>query len=253
MSGAELRSIARKSSSFEQIAAPGRSFFLHSDLIFSSENSVEATPSSPSVVYRRAVILASARRIIAEEGCAQIKMRTLAKLSGVSPPTIYALVGSRHDVVFSAIKEALERKFHMAEARATLDNSSPMVAFVVTILSALEADPAYYKHVIRGEQLGEIDRSTLSAIHMFIAQQFHACLVRMQKEGRIRKHSAIAMMTVARTLARQMGSTVSYWAQGEYSFRKMRSELIAALLLPVFALASERERTAMDAWFARNC
>lgn len=244
-------SIISRSDTSIQTAAQRARAFLHSDVIFSPDGPDETTPAASSTRYRRAVILASARRIIAEQGCAQVKMRVVAERSKVTPPTIYALVGSRQEVVYFAMKEALERKFSIAEARAVAESISPVVAFSATILSALEADRYYYKHVVRGEQLGEIERSTLSAIHTFIAQQFHAWLVQMQKDARIQKHSAIDMMTVARTLARQLGSTVSYWADGEYSFQKMRSELVAALLLPVFALASERERTAMDAWVAQ--
>jgi AcrR family transcriptional regulator len=250
MNAYEYGSNVRRADRSIQISTQRVRSFLHSDLVFSSDDPEEAASATSSTRYRRAVILACARRIIAEEGCAQVKMRAVAERSMVTPPTIYALVGNRQDVVFFAMKEALERKFSIAETWALAENISPVVAFSATMLSALEADPHYYRHVVRGEQLGEIERSTLSAIHTFIAQQFHDWLVQMQKEERIQKHSGIDTMTVARTLARQLGSTVSYWAQGDYSFRKMRFELVAALLLPVLALASERERTAMDVWVA---
>lgn len=58
---------------------------------------------------RRQQILQGAHDLIARDGVGALTMRSLAEESGVSVPTIYALVGGRHDVISALIDSGVHR------------------------------------------------------------------------------------------------------------------------------------------------
>ena len=58
---------------------------------------------------RRQQILQGAHDLIARDGVQALTMRSLAEESAVSVPTIYALVGGRHDVIAALMDSAVDR------------------------------------------------------------------------------------------------------------------------------------------------
>jgi AcrR family transcriptional regulator len=54
---------------------------------------------------RRALILASTRKLIGERGCTEITVREIAQQSGLSPQTLYNLVGPRDQAIADALIE----------------------------------------------------------------------------------------------------------------------------------------------------
>jgi AcrR family transcriptional regulator len=201
---------------------------------------------------RRAAILAITRSIISESGCDQVKMRLIADRSEVTPPTIYALVGGRHDVIHNALQEGLRVKFSLADRRTLLEDVNPCLAFVVTKLDAIEANPSYYRQIDRGARLGMLDISTVKAILDAIERQFGIWINQMHIKGQLDLPRNIALSTIIKTLARQLNIPIAGWAAGEYGFGTLKSDLIAAMILPLFAITKNTEQTRMNRWLDRH-
>lgn len=200
---------------------------------------------------RKAVILATARRMIGESGCASVRMRQLAERSDVTPPTLYALVGSRHDVVRQALLEGLEAKFTLAEGLAEVDGINPILAFGEVKWSAIAHDPNYYRQIVRGTAMGVLDLSTVAAIHDAIAARFLLWFRQMSAEGMLREDLPFQPATVAPLLARQFAVPVASWATERISLGKLRSDIRASLALPLFGVAAASEVERMTLWLGR--
>lgn len=201
---------------------------------------------------KRAAILATTRSIIGESGCDQVKMRLVAERSAVTPATIYALVGSRHDLLHSALEEGLRVKFSIADRRALLEDVNPCLAFVATKLDAVESGPGYYRQIDRGSRLAMLDGSTVRMILGSIERQFLSWIEAMQGQGELSLPRDIALRTIAKTLAHQLNIPVAGWAAGQYGLTTLKSDLIAAMTLPLFAIASEGEKARMNRWLDRS-
>jgi AcrR family transcriptional regulator len=204
----------------------------------------------PSAV-RRATILAAARQMIGELGCAQVKMRELAERSEVTPPTIYALIGNRHNVLFRALQEGLEVKFILAERRAASEGISPILAFAATELDSMEIAPGYYKNMTRGARFCELDTSSVRGLNETIGRRFQHWLETMRDLGQIRQDQCVPFSTVSKVLAHQLNIPVSNWASGNFGVGGLRSEMITAMTLPLIALATDVERDRMNDWSRR--
>ena len=201
---------------------------------------------------KRSVILAATRHIIGNAGCNHVKMRLVAERSEVSPPTVYALVGSRHDVLHSALQEGLQVKFAIAERRAQLEQINPCVAFAATKLDAISANESFYRQIDRGARLSMLDVSTVRAIHDTIERQFHTWLHQMQRDAQLQLPRSMPLSTIAKTLAHQLNLPVRGWAAGEYGLSTLRSDLLSAITLPLFAITTEAEHACMNRWLDQH-
>lgn len=205
-----------------------------------------------SVSPKRSLILAATRRIIGNAGCNHVKMRLVAERSEVSPPTVYALVGSRHDVLYSALQESLQVKFAIADRRAQLEQVNPCVAFAATKLDAIAANEGFYRQIDRGARLSMLDISTVRAIHDTIEQQFLIWLHQMQRDSQIRLPRSMPLPTIAKTLAHQLSLPVAGWASGEGGLGKLRPDLLNAITLPLFAITTSTEHGRMNRWLDQH-
>jgi AcrR family transcriptional regulator len=93
---------------------------------------------------RRERILQSAREIIGEHGFEGLTMRELAQAAGVTVPTIYNLIGSKDEVLVSAVAEQTER-FVQGIERAAGD----LMAIVDANTRELLRMPSYYRSLLR--------------------------------------------------------------------------------------------------------
>lgn len=209
-------------------------------------------PSRNVGPMRRAAILATVRHMICELGCDQVKMRTLAHRSEVTPPTIYSLVGGRHEVLRDALHEGLCAKFSLAKRRAEIENINPVLAFISCKIDAIENYPSYYKNVARGARLSQLDASTVLGIDRAITQWIHRQLKIMERAGQIKSPQHISLDAAAAVVARQLSNAVMNWSSGSVSWPTVRSELIAGASLAMLALVTQAEQARIEAWLDRH-
>lgn len=196
----------------------------------------------------RSTILATVRRMIAEDGCDGIRMRRLAERSNVTPPTIYAVVGGKHDVLHAALQEGLAAKFAIAEQHAAAQDVNPIIAFAEVKWHAIATDPSYYRQIARASMGGRLDLSTVKAIHGAIADQFRRWFGMMERDGRLREQARFSLDTVAPLLASQFAVPVASWANGQMSLTRLRTDITASLALPLYGLVTAEEAERMSAW-----
>lgn len=94
---------------------------------------------------RRAQILATIRRILAEDGCEGVSMRRLADEAGCSVQTIYNLVGPRDQAISEAISEY--SLFVGRTATPRPDDPGAVIEIANRWFSAIEAHPDFCREV----------------------------------------------------------------------------------------------------------
>src|SRR6202161_902803 len=82
----------------------------------------------------RAAVVAAARRLFAENGFFQTKVEQIAKLSRVSPATVYAQCGGKHGLLRSLMDSWTQAPMVAEAQRASLAATDP--ALVMQILGA---------------------------------------------------------------------------------------------------------------------
>ncbi len=102
------------------------------------------TRVAEQMAERRERILEAAREIVAERGFDGLTVRELARVAGVTAPTIYNLVGNRDQVLVAAVAEQTER-FLASIERAEGD----VLAVVDANLNELLRRPRYYRSLLR--------------------------------------------------------------------------------------------------------
>lgn len=179
---------------------------------------------------RRERILESARRIIAGQGHEALTMRALASESGVSVPTIYSLVGSRDDVLFSAVEDHFTRLLMGIET----GEESTAIERVFSILEGccreLVRSPGYSR----------------SLLHLFLTAPGNGIGRRVSKALRAELSAALEMASdrgeiadwidpqqLAALIAAEATHANLQWASHELGSERLRSvtELGASLVL----------------------
>lgn len=198
------------------------------------------------------MILANTRGLISESGFANVHMRQLAERSEVTPPTIYALVGSKHDVVRQALLEGLEAKFALAERFASIEAINPVLAFGIVKWNAIERDPGYYRQIVRGTSGGSLEAATALAIHASIGARFQRWFEEMKVLGLLRTDVPFHPSVVAPLLARQFAVPVASWAIERITLAQLRLDIVASLALPLLGIVIEVERERILGWLERS-
>lgn len=196
---------------------------------------------------RRAQILAAARSLLAEDGCDNVRIRQLAKRSGVSPPTIYNIVGVRNDVLREAIREALCGKLSLAREIAVAEGISPILAYTDLSWCSIANDPGYYREVTRAAFKPDLDPHLVAEIHGDLLAAFSRWLNEMAAAGQLRENR-ISLAAAANTLTLHNSATITRWMRGDFDLQQMRAELIVGAGLILLGLATKTEIETIENW-----
>jgi len=154
---------------------------------------------------RRERILDAARSVISEQGYDCLTMRSLARASGVTVPTIYNLIGNKDAVLGATILDGGTRFF--GEVRP---GAGP-VALLEKNVAELLRQPAYYKPLLRvllhggaSEAMAEIDSLYL--------EHLQATLEAMAGRGELEPWVDCAIL--AERLLSNLYGAASEWATG---------------------------------------
>ena len=195
---------------------------------------------------RRALILATARRLVAEEGYANFAVRRLAQQSSVTPPTIYNLIGRRTEVLHRAVVEAHAAKVAFANARAAAEDLNPVLAYVDTLWMSLSREPSYSRQVIHAIAHPSLDRELGSCVRAVGETAILGWLNQLQAAGRLQRSADLSL--VAELANRQITVAVQGWARGELSLAELRRHLAAGMALMLLGLASRTEAARIEPW-----
>lgn len=111
-----------------------------------------------SKVHRRNRILDAAKTIIRELGHESLSIRSLAVSAGVSTPTIYNLVGSKHDILLALaddLMSQLERAHHVREISNPIEQVEEVINQTIAVF---DADEHYSRQLHLGLEAESLDR-----------------------------------------------------------------------------------------------
>lgn len=193
---------------------------------------------------RRARILASARRLIAERGVEHVTLRSLAETSDLSVQTIYNLVGNRMEVVEAAISEHIES---VAQTHRDLDSyPSRFLAVGDLMWMNLMTNAAYSRNAsIACFQSDELRRR--------VHQRHSGALRRMLERqfGDEARRKRIDLDAAANVITIAVGGIAADWAKGAMDDLTLRYRLTCAYGLAVAGLVTEEQQAAISDWLDR--
>lgn len=208
--------------------------------------SVDPSPRSMDQSHRRGVILAAARDLFAERGQSNVTVRSLAKRSGVTPPTIYNLIGGRDVVLEGALLQSLKGCLELAPALAKQTNTNPIVALADIFWLAAHSDPSFAKHQIdlntkylEGRRIGR-------AFSSRTAQMISVWLEDIQDRDRMR--GGITPDSIAAAIESQFRIVAMDWADGYDSLYAFRRRLAFGAVNNLVNFVDRREADKMMQW-----
>lgn len=201
---------------------------------------------SRNMQRRRSRILAEARGLLARGGCEGLGLRELARLAGVTVPTIYNLVGNKEEVLIALFCEVLDEiESRIGGARA----SEPLAAAaaVVTESTGLFAeDEDFYRtaflaveYLDEAGTAGERVASLYAWGERLIIDGIAACRAARLLRGRIR------MEVLAELVLRSYRSNCRAWALGRIAIEDFRRLALGDLYVTLAADAVESFQAAL--------
>jgi AcrR family transcriptional regulator len=173
---------------------------------------------------RRARILAAARRLIADHGYDALSMRTLARESRVSVPTLYNLFGSKHALLAAEMQETfadVSRALELAPKGDVLDRAETLLDAGVRNLTAM---PGFHRELVHVM----LTTPETDPIRLEIEEQYIAVMAGNLRAGQA--EGELAGWFDADVLSRQMFVTfltaMLGWARGVLDDVQFRSAAI---------------------------
>lgn len=196
---------------------------------------------------RRQRILEAARNLIAGGGMPSLSMRKLATEAGFSVTTLYNLYGSRDDILFALIQDAIDRMVPIFDAEAPVDDPLARCRAVITVsVRQFAANEDIYRPMIVASYEGlscgpEADRR--------LAKRAAG----MQREG---IEQAIEQGLLADTLEpKRLGEQIYHgyelacvqWAFGLLDEAGFRARALYGMYLALLAVANDAVRPELEA------
>lgn len=196
---------------------------------------------------RRQRILEAARNLIAGGGMPSLSMRKLATEAGFSVTTLYNLYGSRDDILFALIQDAIDRMVPIFDAEAPVDDPLARCRAVITVsVRQFAANEDIYRPMIVASYEGlscgpEADRR--------LAKRAAG----MQREG---IEQAIEQGLLADTLEpERLGEQIYHgyelacvqWAFGLLDEAGFRARALYGMYLALLAVANDAVRPELEA------
>lgn len=200
---------------------------------------------------RRAKILAAARSMVEERGFDHVQVRALARRAGVTPPTIYSLIGGRQHVLNNAIEEGIEAKRWLAIQKSKVDHILPILAYTEVMSFSASLYPRYYKQVMKDLYSCTHGVVRAKSLTKCVNNMFFTWLEAMQDHGTLRNHLR-SNEEIAELLSSQLSNGVIEWIRGDLDAIQLRHEVMlgAALVLLSFIIPHEAKK--IEIWLERE-
>ncbi len=180
---------------------------------------------------RRARIVAAAQAIIGERGYTAITMRDLARVSRVTVPTLYNLIGSKDEVVIAAVADRTERYVERLAPLAGLAPAERVLAIVDAVVEEFLSAPLYYRAMLGMIYASPAAASLRAQTSREVQQPLEHALAELAAKGEL------AAWADPRALANQIEALAQVaslrWSTGAITDDEMRvtSRYATALLL----------------------
>jgi len=199
---------------------------------------------------RRAKILAIARLMLAEEGYPSVAIRKLAKRCGLTPPTIYNLIGSREEVLETAVIELLDAKISYANELSRSQNINGLVAYGETLWRFLVYDPQYSRQLILACFNSNTHQRILNIINTRCQKASFQWLGTLHQSGHIHNKSDLAK--ISNLILRHTAMAVLTWAEDQQDVKMLRADILAGINLTLSHFVDSAEKRHMEEWIKRG-
>ena len=121
---------------------------------------------SESMARRKSLILSHARKIIAEQGFDELKIRDLAERAELTVPTIYNLIGGKQDVLDAIIEELIAKLATLQATVATNQIDEPFILLITKLADLFNEDEDYYRAAfLAGDRSGAFEQRSEGGIY----------------------------------------------------------------------------------------
>lgn len=186
-------------------------------------------------IERRATVLATARRLIAERGYAGVTIRELAKECGVTVGTLYNRFESKDRLLAQAVDELFRVQIQRIQQSSSCHGLGRVLATAQIPADVIADEPKYGRAVIKGMGASPVT-SDLSRI---ISSGFHDMyllgLQEMYDRGELIEQ--VDLRLVAETLHGIVRDVNRIWAGSNQSAEWLRGRTLYAICLLLLGLA----------------
>ncbi|MCK9505633.1 MAG: TetR/AcrR family transcriptional regulator [Porticoccaceae bacterium] len=105
--------------------------------------------------WRRTVIRARARKLVAEYGIEGVRIRDLASICGIAQQTLYNNFGGRDQILLASIEELIDFQFEQANREAREEGINPILALCDLTVRLWINDERYVRAIFAVTVMGE--------------------------------------------------------------------------------------------------
>ena len=186
---------------------------------------------------RRARILETARGLIAAGGWRSLQMRSLARASGVSVPTLYNLFGSKEALLGAAIADHVQRVLETTPGPGI----EGLLGLLERAGEEVERMPRYTRSVLRSFLAPEDPRGVRHRVALELGRALVGAVRALQRERQL--VDWVYPRFVADRLTANAITAVMAWASGLRDAEGMRRDLVAGSCLVLLGVARGRTRS----------
>lgn len=199
----------------------------------------QTSTRSANMARRRESILSQARNLIATEGFEALKIRDLAKRSGVTVPTVYNLIGGKSEILAVIIEELVGRLQEAQEPVTAAHADEIFEAQINRLAELFSTDEEYYRAAfIAGDHSGLFEQETDTGIFARSVQPLVDACREARRDGQLLGH----------VTAEQMGRQIygcyrlarQDWTNGYFDLQTFRAQALTGIFL---CLAADAEQS----------
>lgn len=204
---------------------------------------VSTSPREAAKEGRRQRILDAAEFLIEGSGSTDFSMEQLAKHAGISPHTVYNLVGSKAAVLYILLNRALDR---MDEARVSVPQTRDPFDVIFDsgdiIIDVYSARPNFFQPLLRF-LFGVDDVEYRPAFMRRSYEHWHVAVSALSSAGLM--SGGLTEIDMARDLQMFFTGALEYWVLGELDADEFRSQVRHGFSLRLLALSIEGTRPSL--------
>ena len=203
-------------------------------------------PQWAQVRSRKARILAAARKLLAEGGYERLTVKNLASEADLSVPTIYNLVGKRHDVLVQAMND------HTIAMCKTAKDKEKYPHFVMALADLYANLAKAYPEFIKATTIAYFSGNDqlFNPWHDCGVGLIVASLAESQRAGLLRP--GMTPEKIGRRCSAAISMSVYEWAIGSISKDELRAELAYAAGDSLMRALTLPASAALEEWLGRT-
>ena len=193
---------------------------------------------------RRASVLATARRLIAERGYAGVTIRDLADACGVSVGTLYNRFESKDHLLAAAVEELFRAQITAVQRRPGCRGLARVLATAQVAVDCIDEDPNYRRAIVKGLRTS----SATAELVQTLSGGFHSLYV--QGLGELREQGELVpwadVHIVAEALFAVVGDSNRRWVDGNHTAAWLRRRTVYNACLVLLGITRGAARDELE-------